>query len=105
MATTLENLVGLVTLVGAAYGVWRWDRPRRDGKKLENYLRGRRRGYNQGRQRNYQHTEAHLKRELGLNPDELLKASNRSSNVNRVVTQNANGMAKEVLYEYNEIDH
>lgn len=104
MATSLENLVGLVTLFGAAYGVWLWDKPRRDGNRLESYLRERRKGYNQGRHRNYQHTEAHLKRELGFNPDELLKASSRSRNVNRVATQYANGMAKEVLYEYNGID-
>lgn len=81
------------------------DKPRRDGARLENYLRQRRRGYKQGRLPNYQQTEVHLKRELGLNPDELLRASNRTKNVNRVVTQHANGSAKEVLYEYSGTDY
>lgn len=105
MPASVEILVALVTLVGAAYGVWLWDKPRRDGARLEIYLRERRRGYKQGRYPNYQQSEVHLKRELGLNPDELLKASNRTNNVNRVVTQNASGMAKEVLYEYGGTDY
>lgn len=104
MPASLEIIVSLVALVGAAYGMWEWDRPRRNGARLENYLRGRRRGYKSGRYPNYQHTEVHLKRELGLNQEELLEASNHTNNVNRVVTQKANGMAKEVLYEYNGTD-
>jgi hypothetical protein len=57
MPASLEIIVGLFTLVGAGCGVWLWDKPRRDGARLENYLRERRTGYKRGRYPNYQQTE------------------------------------------------
>lgn len=99
---SLEAIGLLLALGGAGVGAWKWDKPRRDAARLENYLRERRLGYQQGRYPNFRQTEIHLKGELGLSPDEILQASNRSSKINRVITQHQSGMAKDVLYEYQD---